>query len=130
LLIALDAVFFIGSILGTIIAIYILWDKIKQINKTKPGSSKIVPAAKNDEQLKVKSGSAQTSDSPVNNTRIAEASTINVQEITTVKVTSDRKSRSRTKSVATINKQEITTVKATSDGNSRSRSQSQAFHLA
>ena len=54
LLIALDAVFFLGSILGTIIAIYILWDKIKQINKTTPGSSKIVPAAKEVDVNKLK----------------------------------------------------------------------------
>ena len=40
LLIAFDAVFFIGSILGTVIAIYILWDKIKEIKK---GTAKIVP---------------------------------------------------------------------------------------
>ena len=40
-----DAIFFIGSILGTIIAIYILWDQIKQISKVKQvsGASKIVP---------------------------------------------------------------------------------------
>jgi hypothetical protein len=40
LLIAFDAVFFIGSILGTVIAIYILWDKIKEIKKR---TAKIVP---------------------------------------------------------------------------------------
>ena len=45
LLIIFDAIFFIGSILGTIIAIYILWDQIKQISKVKQvsGASKIVP---------------------------------------------------------------------------------------
>ena len=41
-LIAFDAVFFIGSILGTVIAIYILWDKIKEINKR---TAKIVPTS-------------------------------------------------------------------------------------
>ena len=49
LLIALDAVFFIGSILGTVIAIYILWDKIKEINKR---TAKIVPTTSNQQLLK------------------------------------------------------------------------------
>jgi len=90
LLIALDVVFFIGSITGTILAIYILWNKIKEISKMKPGSSKIVPAGTDNVQLlKVKRGSAQDSDSRVNNTRIAEAQTINEQGISTVNVNED-----------------------------------------
>ena len=46
LLIALDLVFFIGSILDTILAVYILWDTIKKIGKEKVylGASKVVPA--------------------------------------------------------------------------------------
>ena len=60
LLIAFDAVFFIGSILGTVIAIYILWDKIKAISKK---TAKIVPTTSNDNQqvlkeVRVKYGAA------------------------------------------------------------------------
>ena len=49
LLVAFDAIFFIGSILGTVIAIYIFWDKIKEINKR---TAKIVPTTSNQQLLK------------------------------------------------------------------------------
>ena len=49
LLIAFDAIFFISSILGTVIAIYILWDKIKAISKR---TAKIVPTPSNQQLLK------------------------------------------------------------------------------
>ena len=45
-LISLDILFFVGSVIGTIMAIYILWHKIKEINRETArasGPSKIVP---------------------------------------------------------------------------------------
>ena len=50
LLIAFDAIFFISSILGTVIAIYIFWSKIKEINKRAATTAKIVPT-RSDQQL-------------------------------------------------------------------------------
>ena len=43
LMICLDLMFFIGSIVGTCIAIYLLWRKIKDIDKVE--RSKVVPVS-------------------------------------------------------------------------------------
>ncbi len=49
-LIALDILFFIGSIAATVMTIYLLWDKIKRINEDRSdetAKNKVHPVTKN-----------------------------------------------------------------------------------